>query len=189
MRMSNVKLKDTWKSGRCKTKVYCVWRFMRLHKDNSTFYRLFSRCRRSPIAQRIRKCVSVRESVFGTLHLILMRTHAEFHFLLKPIDPMGRFAWHEEELGLTVCCIYTRVYPVWKTSLIKHCHFLTHIPCLLKDGVVRVRYTSGQIAVTKWLTDKQADSEADRSMHKYTKAWGKTALTWGLVPGFSTTYI
>lgn len=90
---------------------------------------------------------------------------------------MGRFAWHEEELGLTVCCIHTRVYPVWKTSLIKHCHFLTHIPCLLKDGVVRVRYTSGQIAVTKWLTDKQADSEADRSMHKYTKAWGKTALT------------
>lgn len=147
--MSNVKLKDTWKPGRCKTKVYCGWRFMRLHKDNSTFYRLFSRCRRSPVAQRIRKCVCVRESVFGTLHLILMRTHAEFHFLLKPIDPMGRFAWHEEELGLTVCCIHTRVYPVWKTSLIKHCHFLTHIPCLLKDGVVRVRYTSGQIAVTK----------------------------------------
>lgn len=94
------------------------------------------------------------------------------------------------------CVLYIYVCILFeKTSLIKHCHFLTHIPWLLKDGMVGVRYTSGQIAATKWLTEKQADSEADRRMHKYTRAWGKTVLTWGLVPpqppspGFSTTYI
>lgn len=174
--MSNVKLKDTWK-----TEVYCCEGLWVDTKTTALFTDY------SPAAGG-RQLHNGLESVFVWERVCL--GHCTWFswdscwipFFIKTNRPHGRVCMTRGGARPDCVCIHTRVCPVWKTSLIKQCHFLTHIPCLLKDGVVGVRYTSGQIAVTKWLTDKQADSEADRSMHKYTKAWGKTVLTWGLVP-------
>ena len=83
-------------------------------------------------------------------------------FLLKPIDPMGRFTSHEEvEVCVSVCVLSEQ------TLLIKHCHFLTHIPWLLKHGrggwdthlVRKSRQNMDNNATTDGQWDRQSDAD------------------------------